>query len=68
MPLIWRVVATNAIVLGIAFAGLVTAPVRVSIPVAASELIVLGSGLLALLVVNLGLLRPAFRPLATCPG
>ena len=49
--------------LGLAFAGLVATPVRVSIPVAASELLVLGASLLALFVVSLVLLRPAFRPL-----
>ena len=49
--------------LALAFVGLVLAPVRVSVPVAASELIVLGAGLLGLLAVSLVLLRPAFRPL-----
>jgi two-component system sensor histidine kinase UhpB len=37
--------------------------VRVSVPVAAGESIVLAGGLLALLAVNLLLMRPAFRPL-----
>ena len=63
LSLFWRVFVTNAFVLVLAFAGLVAAPVRVSVPVAASELVVLGIGLLALLTVNLLLLRPAFRPL-----
>ena len=63
VPLIWRVFITNAIVLGLAFAVLVAAPVRVSVPVAAGELLVLGAGLLVLLIVSLVLLRPAFRPL-----
>jgi two-component system sensor histidine kinase UhpB len=57
------VFVTNALVLGLAFAGLVMAPVSVSVPVAASEVVVLGVGLLALLAVSLLLLRPAFRPL-----
>jgi two-component system sensor histidine kinase UhpB len=61
--LFWRVFITNSVVLGLAFVGLVLAPVRVSVPVAASELIVLAAGLLALLAVSLVLLRPAFRPL-----
>ncbi len=63
LSLFARVFLTNAMVLALAFTGLVLAPVRVSVPVAASELIVLGAGLLGLLVVSLVLLRPAFRPL-----
>ena len=43
---------------------LVFAPVTVSVPVAAGELLVLGAGLVALLAANLVLLRPAFTPLA----
>ena len=62
-PLLWRVFAANAAMLTLAFAGLVVAPVTVSAPVAASELAVLVAGLLGLLVLNLALLRPAFRPL-----
>jgi two-component system sensor histidine kinase UhpB len=54
---------TNAVVLGLAFAGLVAAPIQVSIPVSANELLVLGAGLLALCALSLVLLRPAFRPL-----
>ena len=46
VPLFWRVFVTNAVVLVLAFVGLVLAPVRVSVPVAASELVVLGVGLL----------------------
>jgi two-component system sensor histidine kinase UhpB len=63
LSLFWRVFLTNAAVLVLAFVALHVAPVRVSVPVAASESIVLGIGLLALMVVNLLLLRPAFRPL-----
>jgi two-component system sensor histidine kinase UhpB len=63
VSLFWRVFVTNALVLGLAFAGLVMAPVSVSVPVAASEAVVLSAGLLGLLTVNLLLLRPAFRPL-----
>jgi two-component system sensor histidine kinase UhpB len=63
LPLFWRVIATNAAVMLLAFAGLVLAPVTVSAPVAAAELVVLAIGLVALLVLNLALLRPAFRPL-----
>ena len=63
LPLLWRVFAANATVLWVAFAGLVLAPITVSVPVAASELVVLAAGLAALLITNLVLLRPAFAPL-----
>jgi two-component system sensor histidine kinase UhpB len=63
LPLFWRVFVANALVLGLAFAGLLVAPVRVSVPVAAGEMVVLAAGLLALLGVSLVLLRPVFRPL-----
>jgi two-component system sensor histidine kinase UhpB len=63
LPLLWRVFGANAAVLLVAFAGLVLAPVTVSVPVAASELAVLVAGLLALLATNFALLRPAFAPL-----
>jgi two-component system sensor histidine kinase UhpB len=63
LPLFWRVFAANAAVLVLAFAGLVFAPVTVSVPVAAEELIVLVAGLLALLAANFALLRPALAPL-----
>jgi two-component system, NarL family, sensor histidine kinase UhpB len=63
LSLFWRVFATNAVAMSLAFAGLVLAPVTVSVPVAVTELIVLTIGLLLLLILNLLLLRPAFRPL-----
>ena len=63
LPLYWRVFATSAAVLMLAFLGLVFAPVTVSIPPSANELIVLAGGLVLLLIVNLLLLRPVFRPL-----
>jgi two-component system sensor histidine kinase UhpB len=62
-PLFWRVFAANACVLLLAFLGLVFAPITVSVPVGAGELIVLAVGLIALLTANLVLLRPAFAPL-----
>ena len=46
LPLYWRVFATNAAVLVLAFLGLVFAPVTVSVPPAFTELVVLGVGLL----------------------
>src|SRR3954470_20708891 len=63
IPLFWRVFATNAAVLGLAFAVLVLGPVSVSAPVAAGEVVVLAAGLVVLLAPNLLLFRPAFRPL-----
>jgi two-component system sensor histidine kinase UhpB len=63
LPLLWRVFLANAAVLALAFAGLVLAPVTVSAPVAASEAAVLVAGLVALLGVDLMLLRPALAPL-----
>ena len=63
MSLFSRVFGTNAAVLVLAFFGLVFAPVTVSVPPAAIELLVLTAGLLCLLALNLVLLRPAFRPL-----
>jgi two-component system sensor histidine kinase UhpB len=63
VPLYWRVFAANAAVLVVAFLALVFAPVTVSIPVAATELAVLVGGLVALILMNLALLRPAMRPL-----
>jgi two-component system sensor histidine kinase UhpB len=63
LPLFWRAFATNALAMSLAFWALVFAPVTVSIPIAATELVVLASGLVLLLILNLALLRPAFRPL-----
>jgi two-component system sensor histidine kinase UhpB len=61
--LFWRVFAANASVLLLAFMGLVFAPITVSVPVGAGELLVLAVGLIGLLAANLVLLRPAFAPL-----
>jgi two-component system sensor histidine kinase UhpB len=63
LPLFWRVFATNAVAMLLAFAGLVFAPVTVSVPIGAGELTVLAIGLVVLLILNLLLLRSAFRPL-----
>src|SRR5918992_5924905 len=63
LPLYWRVFATNAAVLVLAFLGLVFAPVTVSVPPHATELVVLVVGLLIMLAINLVLLRRAFEPL-----
>jgi two-component system, NarL family, sensor histidine kinase UhpB len=63
LALFWRVFGTNAAVLVLAFLALVFAPVTVSVPPTAIELAVLAVGLACLLALNLGMLRPAFRPL-----
>src|SRR3954447_27051181 len=63
VPLFWRVFGTNAALLVLAFLALVLAPVTVSVPPAAIEVLILTAGLLGLLALNLVLLRPAFRPL-----
>ena len=63
LPLFWRVFATNAVAMLLGFAGLVFAPVTVSVPIVAGEILVLALGLVILLVLNLLLLRSAFRPL-----
>jgi two-component system sensor histidine kinase UhpB len=57
------VFATNAAVLFVAFLVLVFAPVTVSVPPELTELVALAAGLVVILVINLVLLRPAFRPL-----
>lgn len=63
LPLFWRVFVTNALVLALAVALLVFTPVTVSIPVHLTELLVLLAGMVAMLVVDFVLLRPAFEPL-----
>ena len=62
LPLFWRVFVTNAAVLVLAFLALVFAPVTVSVPPAAAELVVLAAGLLALLALNLKMPAPAMAP------
>jgi two-component system sensor histidine kinase UhpB len=63
VSLLWRVFAINAAVLTAAMVALVVSPLTVSFPVALAELVVLAAGLVALLVVNLALLRRLFGPL-----
>jgi two-component system sensor histidine kinase UhpB len=61
--LYWRVFATNAALLFLAFLALVFAPVTVSVPPELTELVVLLAGLIVILAINLLVLRPVFRPL-----
>lgn len=63
MPLLWRVFATNAVVLVAATLLLVVSPATVSFPIALAELIAVVAGLGAMLVLDLVLLRRAFGPL-----
>lgn len=63
LPLFWQVFGTNVAVLVLAFVGLIFAPVTVSVPPHATELIVLFVGLLAMVAINAVLLRRAFHPL-----
>jgi two-component system sensor histidine kinase UhpB len=63
LPLLWQVFGTNAAVLVLAFLGLVFAPVTVSVPPHATEVVVLVAGLVVTLAINLILLRRAFDPL-----
>ena len=65
VPLFWRIFLTQFAVLVVAFLLLVFAPVTVSIPVAATELVVLICGMAALAGLGLLLLRPALKPLET---
>jgi two-component system sensor histidine kinase UhpB len=60
---LWRVFAVNAIVFLVSFALLAWAPVTVHRVATPSELVILSIGLVAVLVVDLLLLRRAFGPL-----
>src|SRR4051812_13246383 len=63
IPLLWRVSLTNAVVLMVATVALALAPVTVSIPVTATELVELIAGMAGMLVLSVLLVRPAFGPL-----
>jgi two-component system, NarL family, sensor histidine kinase UhpB len=63
LPLFWRAFATHASALLLAFTALVFAPITVSVPIGVGELVVLAIGLMVVLLLNLVLLRPVFRPL-----
>ena len=59
----WRVFLGNSLVLGIAIVLLAATPVRVQVPSALEEAVVLVAGITAILLTNLVLLRRAFAPL-----
>lgn len=63
MPFAWRIFTVNAVILIIAAVALAFSPATVSFPIALAEGIVLTVGLIALLIVNLLLVRRAFAPL-----
>lgn len=63
MSLFWRVFVTNAALLVVAAIVLGVSPITVSWPIALTEAVVLTLGLVAMLVANALLLRPAFEPL-----
>jgi two-component system sensor histidine kinase UhpB len=62
-PFAWRIFAVNAVILVAAAVALAFSPATVSFPIALTEGIVLAVGLIALLIVNLLLVRRSFAPL-----
>src|SRR5919109_451997 len=63
MPFAWRIFAVNAVLLVAAAVALAFSPATVSFPIALTEGIVLAIGLVAILIVNLLLVRRSFAPL-----
>lgn len=63
MPFAWRIFAVNAVILVGAAVALAFSPATVSFPIALTEGLVLTVGLIALLIVNLLLVRRSFAPL-----
>ena len=63
LPLLWKLFLTNALVLAVATLVLALGPFTVSVPIRLTEFIVLLAGLLAMLVINLVLLRRTLHPL-----
>jgi two-component system sensor histidine kinase UhpB len=59
----WRIFAVNAVLLVAAAVALALSPATVSFPIALTEGIVLAVGLIAILIVNLLLVRRSFAPL-----
>ena len=63
--MLWKVFAANAVIFVVAAAALAWTPVTVHRVATPSELVVLGIGLVLMLVLDLLLLRRAFKPLQT---
>lgn len=59
----WRIFAVNAVILVAAAVALAFSPATVSFPIALTEGVVLALGLIAILIVNLLLVRRSFAPL-----
>jgi two-component system sensor histidine kinase UhpB len=64
MPFAWRIFLVNAVLLVAAALALAFSPATVSFPIALTEGVVLTIGLVAILIVNLLLVRHSFAPLA----
>jgi two-component system sensor histidine kinase UhpB len=64
LPLVWRVFFVNAAVFALGATALALSPATVSFPIVLAEALVLTFGLVAILLVNLLLLRRSFAPLA----
>jgi two-component system sensor histidine kinase UhpB len=62
LPLFWRVFATNASEMLLAFTALVLAPVTVSVPIGVGELIVLAVGLVMVLLIESPSVAPGLPP------
>lgn len=61
--LLWRVFLTNSVILGAATTALAVSPATVSAQPLASELVVLGIGMILVLLATVLLLRPVLQPL-----
>jgi two-component system, NarL family, sensor histidine kinase UhpB len=68
MSLLWRVFALNAAVFVVGTAVLALSPAPVRLPVTATEAVLLSAGLLAILLVNLVLVRRSLAPLERLAG
>jgi two-component system sensor histidine kinase UhpB len=62
-PFAWRIFAVNAVILVAAAMALALSPATVSFPIALTEGLILAVGLIAILIVNLLLVRRSFAPL-----
>src|SRR5881275_2886857 len=63
LPMLWRVFVANAAVFAVAFALLALAPVTLHASIRLEELVLLLSGLVVMLVLDLLLVRQALGPL-----
>jgi two-component system, NarL family, sensor histidine kinase UhpB len=63
LPLVWRIFAVNASVFALGVIALAASPATVSFPIVLTEALILGFGLVAILVVNLALVRHSLAPL-----